>query len=127
MPLISTLGMPEVTTMTDVSVEDHFEWLRILEECWIGEEQGNQISYTIKFNAEELTPEQFREIWLKNIGTVRCVSFLPHKPAELMKYEYLPETEISAEHLIEIAAGITSEDEVIDMDALRCLAGACPI
>lgn len=129
-PLISRLGLNgDLVTASEATPEEQYQWVRLLEKYWIGEDRGNQVSYTLKVYTNEHDLADFRRIVLKNQPTVRCVSVMPSLPDHEMGYEYLPEEEVSIERFEEIVANIEDSDlqEDVDLDTLLCASGACPL
>ena len=129
-PLLLRLGLGERTvTAGEASPDDQYCWLRLLEKHWIGVEQGNQVSYTLKIFTDRHDLESFRAIVRDQQPRVRCCAVLPSRPDHELGYEYLPEEEISAaafDAIIEaIAAGETPEG--VDLRHLECAGGVCPI
>lgn len=129
-PLIAKLGMGDkLVTAPEATPEEQYQYLQLLEKYWIGERQGNQVSYTLKVYTDEHTLEGYRDIVLQYQPTVRCCSVMPCKPDREMGYEYLPEEEVSLDRFAEIVAGIRDDDlqQDIDVATLQCASGACPI
>lgn len=128
-PLVSRIGMPWVTTASDATPTQQYEYIRRLEANWIGKTQGNQVSYTMKFMTNKMTMEEFKEVVRLNQRTVRCCSIMPSKPASELTYEYLPEEEIALTDFITLAESIKDPEMIqgLDFDQLRCASGACPI
>lgn len=129
-PLLMRLGIGDLcVTATEATLEEQYRWLQLLEECWIGEERGNQVSYTMKLLTTEHDVEDYARIVLENQPHSRCCTIMPTRPDSELPYEYLPEEEISLERLIEVMEQITdpSMTEVVDMDQLRCASGVCPV
>jgi hypothetical protein len=129
-PLLMRLGLGDrAVTASEAVPADQYRWLRLLEKHWIGAEQGNQVSYTLKIFTDRHDLESFREIVLNQQPTVRCCAVLPSRPDHLLGYEYLPEEEISAESFAAIVTGIETAEagEAIDMVHLECAGGVCPI
>jgi hypothetical protein len=129
-PLLLRLGMGERSvTASEACPDDQYRWLRLLETHWIGAEQGNQVSYTLKIFTDRHDLESFRAIVRAQQPTVRCCAVLPSRPDHELGYEYLPEEEVSAadfdEIVLAIKAGETSE--ALDLVHLQCAAGVCPI
>lgn len=129
-PLILRLGIGQrVVTANDASPTEQYQWLRLLEHYWIGEDQGNQISYTMKVMTDRYDLETFREIVRINQPTIRCCAILPSRPDVELGYEYLPEEEVSLDRFTEIVSHIKDSDvtEDIDIVHLQCSSGVCPI
>jgi ribonucleotide reductase alpha subunit len=129
-PLLMRLGLGQRSvTAGEASPTAQYLWLRLLEEHWIGAEQGNQVSYTLKIFTDRHDLDSFRAIVREQQPTVRCCAILPSRPDHELGYEYLPEEEVSAEDFAAIVLGI--EDgmarEGIDLVHLQCAGGVCPI
>ncbi|MFT8711711.1 recombinase [Komagataeibacter rhaeticus] len=129
-PLIQRLGMgARVVTAPEATPAQQYRWLELLEKYWIGAEQGNQVSYTLKIYTDRQDLAGFRAIVAANQPHVRCCAVLPSRPDSDLGYEYLPEEEVPAGKFAALAAGIHDEDarEVVDWAHLQCASGACPI
>lgn len=136
-PLICRLDIPEelIVLAGDATMEEQYEWVRLIEKYWLGP-NGNQVSYTLKYNRDNISYEQYVESVSKNQPTVRCVSVMPTDDWRTTKekYGYVPEEPISKEEyddLISIISELAWIDqhltEPIDLDSLQCASGACPI
>ena len=129
-PLLLRLGMGErVVTAPEASPSAQFRWLRLLERHWIGADQGNQVSYTLKIFTDRHDLEAFRKIVLSEQPEVRCCAVLPSRPDHALGYEYLPEEEVAADFFSSIVAGIDDArvGEGVDFVHLQCAGGVCPI
>ncbi|MDE2006872.1 MAG: recombinase [Rhodospirillales bacterium] len=128
-PLIIGLGLDaRLVTAPEAPPEAHYRWLSLLERHWIGAEQGNQISYTLKLFTDRHDLDTFRDIVLRHQPEIRCCAVLPSRPDHALGYEYLPEEEIGAEDFAALAARIAAaEAEEVDMASLQCASGVCPI
>ena len=127
-PMLLRLGLGERTvTAGEASPADQYRWLRLLEEHWIGAEQGNQVSYTLKIYTDRHDLEGFRAIVRDQQPHVRCCAILPSRPDHDLGYEYLPEEDVSAAEFAAIVRGIDAGTEHVDMAHLECAAGVCPI
>jgi hypothetical protein len=128
-PLITRIGMPWVSTSADHTPAQQYEYLRMLEKHWIGTDQGNQVSYTMKIDTSKVSLEEYKEILALNQRTVKCCTVMPQNPAAAMGYEYLPEEHVTIEALQLIVDGINDPEMVqeLDLDSLRCASGACPM
>jgi hypothetical protein len=124
-PLITDL-IPEdkLVCAGEATMEEQFAWLRLLEESWLGPDKGNQISFTLKFNPEKVSLEDFQKNMLE-VQTVRCVSVLPQ--ADISVYEYLPEEAITKEQYEEYMSRIQQTTEDISREHVECGAGGCPV
>lgn len=129
-PLIIRLNIGyRSVTASEATPEDQYQWLRLLEKNWIGEHQGNQISYTLKVFTDKYDLVTFREIVRANQPTIRCCAVLPSKPDHELGYEYLPEEELTLEEFVTVVKNIKDSEikEEIDLVHLQCASGACPI
>ncbi len=132
-PLISKLGMGDkLVTASEASMEEQYRYLALLEEYWLrdkdrkSEIQGNQISYTLKYDPMFTRFAKYHKTVLKFQGNIRCASVMPQ--IETTVYEYQPEEPISKIRYDEIVSKITDDvEEDIDLEHLKCASGACPI
>ena len=122
------IGHRSVTASEATPIEQ-YRWLRLLEQYWIGTDQGNQVSYTMKVLTTHYDLEAFRTIVRDHQSTIRCCAILPSKPDTELGYEYLPEEEISLEKFVDIVKNIQDNTvhEEIDLVHLQCASGVCPI
>ena len=130
-PLISTLGMGDaLVTAPEATPEEQYVWLRLLEKYWLGE-GNNQISYTLKFDVDKYSLEEFRLYILANQGDVRCCAVMPtvSQVKQRTLYEYLPEEEVTYKQFASIVYNINDPEmtQQIDMETLQCVGGACPL
>ncbi|HEY0181415.1 MAG TPA: recombinase [Rhodopila sp.] len=129
-PLLLRLGLGERTvTAGEASPADQYRWLQLLEQHWIGREQGNQVSYTLKIFTDRHDLESFRTIVREQQPLVRCCAVLPSRPDHALGYEYLPEQEVSVAEFDAIVLGIDASEapEGVDLVHLQCASGVCPI
>jgi adenosylcobalamin-dependent ribonucleoside-triphosphate reductase len=129
-PLALRLGLgSKLVTAPEASPGEQYAWLRLLERHWIGEAQGNQVSYTLKVFTDQVDLESFRAIMREEQPRVRCCSVLPSRPDSELGYEYLPEEEVSAGKFAAIVEGISDRavQEAVDWAHLQCASGVCPI
>ncbi len=129
-PLLQRMGLGEaLVTAPEASPEEQYRWLGLLERHWIGQEQGNQVSYTLKVFTDRHDLDAFRRIVREEQPKVRCCSVLPSRPDAELGYEYLPEEEVPAEWFAALAAAIDDEAvrEAVDAAHLQCASGVCPI
>ena len=130
LPLMQRLGLGDrLVTAPEASPTQHYQWLQLLEQHWIGAERGNQVSYTLKVFTDLHGLDSFREIVLENQPRIRCCAVLPSRPDHELGYEYLPEEEVPEARFAEIVAGIRDPalHEMIDLAHLQCAGGVCPI
>jgi adenosylcobalamin-dependent ribonucleoside-triphosphate reductase len=129
-PLIMRLGLADkLVTAPEATPAQQYRWLRLLERYWIGETQGNQVSYTLKLYTDRHDLDGFRDIVLHEQPEVRCCAILPTRPDHALGYEYLPEETVSAEAFTALVAAIDMAEsrEAVDLVHLQCASGVCPI
>jgi adenosylcobalamin-dependent ribonucleoside-triphosphate reductase len=117
-----------LVTMHDVTLEQQYQWLRLLEEHWIGADgRGNQISYTMKYDPRTTSFEEYKAMILTHQPNVRACSMAPL--VDLSAYSYVPEEPITREEYEAAMAKIEeiATHEKYDDNLLRCEGGACPI
>ena len=124
LPIAELMG-DDIVTMDQVSWEDQIKWLQLLEAHWLGE-KGNQVSYTLKYNPEEVNFEQFRDLVLQHQPTVRCCAIMPQEDESA--YAYQPEQAITKDEYVRLMAQIdpVSHEKYTDAE-LECEGGACPV
>ncbi|MBV9654132.1 MAG: recombinase [Acetobacteraceae bacterium] len=129
-PLIMRLGLGDgLVTAPEATPEEQYRWLRLLETHWIGAEQGNQVSYTLKVYTDRCDLDAFREIVRREQPHVRCCAVLPSRPDSELGYEYLPEEEMPADRFAALLSAIDDDGvrESVDLAHLQCANGVCPI
>lgn len=129
-PLLQRLGLEDgLVTAPEATPEEQYQYLRLLERHWIGRDQGNQVSYTLKVYTDQHDLDAFRAMVREHQPSVRCCSVLPSRPDSELGYEYLPEEEISAGRFAAIVEGIddSAVREAVDWAHLQCASGVCPI
>jgi len=124
LPIVDAMG-DKIVLAGEATVEQQFEWLRLLEQHWIGE-GGNQISFTLKYDPANMTFEEYRVLLLEHMPTVKACSFMPQ--TDMSAYSYQPEEAIDKEEFNRLMLHIERvEREGYDSGALACAGGACPI
>lgn len=115
------------TSAGEWSPEDHFEWVKELEDLWLGKSQANQVSYTLKYSPKNTSFEQFQAMIAKYMPTVKCCSVM--QEADESAYEYLPEQKVTWAEYQAIEARIKTKalEESVDRSHVDCGAGGCPI
>ncbi len=142
-PTIGTFDMGDaLVTASEATPEEQYEWLRLGERFWIvgtdkngkplhpeGEDLGNQISYTLKYDPAVVSYEHFRAMLIEHQSQIRCCSVLP--VTDTSAYEYLPEEAINkaqyeglSRAVAEAASGVVEE---IGFEHIDCGAGGCPV
>jgi hypothetical protein len=129
-PIITTLGMDDkLVTAAQATPEEQYRWLQLGERHWIignGEDRGNQISYTLKYDPTKVDAKQFGEMIRKYQKTVRCCSVMPQE--DRSSFEYLPEEGIDKVRYEEISRAIQQTlEEDVQKEHLDCESGSCPI
>lgn len=137
-PLICRIGMNgELVTAAEATPEEQYKWLMLLEKYWIVgvdeqgnplEDTGNQVSYTLKYDPEKVSFEQFTEMVQKYQSKVKCCSVMPQQDATA--YEYQPEQPVTISEFMRVIDEIEKDEDLfedIDYEHLKCESGACPI
>lgn len=129
-PIISTLGMEDkLVTAAEATPEEQYRWLQLGEKHWIvgnGEDRGNQISYTLKYDPSVVDAKQFGDMIRKYQKTVRCCSVMPQE--DKSSFEYLPEEGVDKVRYEEISRAIKKQlEEDISKEHIDCENGSCPI
>lgn len=136
-PLICQLGMGDkLVTAAEATPEEQYQYLRLLEKYWIVgvaedgvtplEDRGNQVSYTLKYDPNAVSFEEFKRTLLEGQSTIRCCSVMPQ--TDTSAYEYQPEQPVTKHEFEMIAAAITaSVKEDIGFEHIDCGSGACPV
>ena len=118
-----------ITTAAQATMEQQYQWLKLGEKYWInggGHDKGNQISYTMKYDPEQVSYKGFCDTWTNNQFDVRCCSVMPQTKG--VAYEYQPEEPVTKGAYDQIAGKIVRElSEEVDKTHLDCENGACPI
>ncbi len=123
MPIADLMG-DAVVTMGDVTPDDQYMWLRLLEQHWLGKNINNQISYTLKYDPEKVDYLTYMDTILRNQKSVRACAIMPKMitPA----YAYLPEEEITVDRYEALIENIRRfSNEGYDEERL-CRNGSCP-
>jgi hypothetical protein len=131
LPIAALMG-DAVTCAGEATMEEQFRWLMLLERHWLGEPQrNNQISYTLKYDAENVSYQQFMDAILEWQPKVRCCAVMPQSDWRESKkiYGYVPEQPITKAEYEELMSRIATpvEREGYDDSALACESGVCPI
>jgi len=135
-PAITELGMGDnLVTAGDATPEEQYKWVMLGEKYWIHgtdencepleEQNGNQISYTLKYRPELVDYKHFCDMIKKYQSQVRCCSVMPQE--DCSSYEYLPEEPISQEEYSRLVRHIRFMDEEVSREHIDCSTGACPI
>ena len=126
-----------IVTAAEATPEEQYKWIMLLEKYWIrgvdkkglklAENTGNQISYTLKYRPDKVSFKDFKKMLVDYQSKVRCCTVMPQ--IDTTAYEYQPEEPVTLQRFIDLVQNITDEGlhEAIDLEALKCASGACPI
>jgi hypothetical protein len=137
-PTLAGMGLGDKLVLAaEATPEEQYQWLMLGEKYWIHgtdaagdsvrEVYGNQISYTLKYDPEVVSLEEFREMLVRYQSEIRCCSVMPQVDTSV--YEYQPEQPLDAdqfEALMEMI-DIGSVKEDIGFESLACAGMACPV
>jgi hypothetical protein len=124
-PIADLVGEGVITANMASPVEQ-YDWLRLLEKYWLGGRGcHNQISYTLKYDPNIVSFENFAKMILENQSTIKACSVMPSISESA--YVYIPEEEITKEEYESLIAGIDRYAKESVGDALDCDSGGCPI
>lgn len=125
--LAEEMGLVDkLVTAAQATPEEQFQWLRLLEKYWIGDKQGNQVSYTLKYDPKTVAFEDFKATVLAQQPTIKCCSIMPQVNDVI--YEYTPEESVTKSYYDYLVGNIeAAANEDIDLESLKCASGACPI
>lgn len=141
-PEICRLGMnSHLVTASEATMDEQFQWLMLLEKYWIvGVDEkgkplpdtGNQVSYTLKYDPEKISYQQYKEAVIKYQPLIKTCSLMPK--IDETAYEYQPEESVTSNDFMKIIREINEasngEDDLledINLEHLRCESGACPL
>lgn len=146
-PEICKLGMGDkLVTAAEASPREQYQYLRLLEKYWIRgveadgvtllKETGNQISYTLKYDLEKISFQDFVETLLEGQSSIRCCSVMPQ--TDTSAYEYQPEEMMTTSRYQQIVREIYESSEKkegeeyeskedVSFEHVDCGSGACPI
>ncbi|CTQ45674.1 glutaredoxin domain-containing protein [Roseibium aggregatum] len=125
-----------IVTAAEATPEEQYEYLRLIEKYWITgvdldgvtplRETGNQVSYTLKYDPQEVGFADFVKTLIDGQFSVRCCSVMPQ--VDTTAYEYQPEEPISRETYDQLVANIEiSAQEDIGFEHVDCGSGGCPV
>lgn len=138
-PEICKLGMNgQLVTASEATPIEQYQYLRLLEKYWIqGIDEdgnlvepnlGNQVSYTLKYDPEKVSYQQFSKMVTENQPGIRVCSVMPR--VDTTAYEYQPEEAVNIQEFTRVINEIADADDMledIDLEHLKCESGACPI
>jgi len=134
---ICKLGMGDkLVTAAEATPEEQYRYLFLLEKYWIRgveedgvtplSESGNQVSYTLKYDPEVVSFEEFKRTLLEGQSKIRCCSVMPQTKGSA--YEYQPEEPVTkAEYDAICQALVQAEKEDVGQEHVGCANGACPV
>lgn len=124
-PITDIIPADKLVTAYDVTAEDQYKWVRLLEHFWLGA-NNNQVSYTLKYDQSAISHDQYMGMLLKWQPLVKCCAVMPFTDGSA--YAYLPEEKIDQAEYERLMDKINlSEREDYDESTLACPGGACPI
>ena len=126
-PITDIIDSDKLVTARDISAQDQFKWVALLERFWFGDDcMNNQVSYTLKYNQNTMSHDEYTSMILKWQPTIKCCAVMPFTKSSA--YAYLPEEEIDETHYSKLIKNI---DRVVcedyDEAEIECSGGACPI
>jgi hypothetical protein len=136
-PTIADLGMgSELVLAPDASMARQYRWLELGEFFYIRgvdaegepirEDTGNQISYTLKYDPEAVSYDEFVAAITAFQPGIKCCSVMPAE--DTSAFEYMPEqavTKAEYEEIVRAISGAMAED--VDGAHVGCASGACPV
>ncbi len=124
-PIADVIPEEFLVTASDVTPEEQYKWVRLLEYFWIGPE-NNQISYTLKYDADKVSQHEFMDFILEWQSKVKCCAVMPF--TDESAYAYIPEEKIDSKTYYDMISKIDRMDvEDYDEESITCENGACPI
>ncbi len=123
--------MPQdkMVTAAEATPEEQYKWIQLLEKYWLegdtDQNYGSQISYTLKFDPNKITLQEFQNIIKEHQSKVRVCSIMPQE--EQIAAEYQPEEPISAEEYERIKSKIEEIAEEISIENMKCNGDACSL
>ena len=124
--------MPDdrIVTAAEATPEEQYKWLQLGEKHYIKgayPDRGNQISYTLKYDPEKVSFEDFSKMVKEYQGTIACCSVMPQEDSS--SYEYTPEQSVTKAEYEDVVHKIKEAKvkEEIGFEHVDCPSGACPI
>lgn len=126
-PICDVIDPDKLLTANDVTIEDQFKWVILIEKFWFGDDQiNNQVSYTLKYDQRVTSLDEYSKMILKWQPTVRCCSVMPF--TDESAYSYLPEEQVNAAKYKELMAVIDrAKEEDYDESSVDCGGKGCPV
>ena len=123
--------MPQdrIVTAAEATPEEQYKWIQLLEKYWLegdtDQNYGSQISYTLKFDPNKITLQEFQNIIKEHQSKVRVCAIMPQE--EQIAAEYQPEEPISAEEYERIKNKIDGIAEEVSIENMKCNGGSCSL
>lgn len=125
-PSICELGSGDwVVTAAEASPEDQYQFLRLLEKYWVDGDEGNQLSYSMKYDPKTVSFNHFLNTLVDGQFSIKCCSVMPQTDASA--YEYQPEEAITRDEYDYWMSMIDAGEEDIGVEHVDCAGGACPV
>lgn len=123
-PTISKI-MPQdsILTASEATPTEQYQWVQLLEKYWLGKDYGAQISYTLKFDPNEIDLDEFQSIIKEYQSKIRCCSIMPQE--KIIAAEYQPEESLGYDEFMRLQSKVDSIAEEIDENNLKCENGSC--
>jgi adenosylcobalamin-dependent ribonucleoside-triphosphate reductase len=135
-PEICGLGMGDkLVTAAEATPDEQYQYLRLMEKYWIVgvdeagvalSDSGGQVSYTLKYDPNVVSFEEFKSTLLSGQSSIKCCSVM--QQSDTSAYEYLPEEQVTKaayELIVRAIQEVATED--ISMEHISCDNGACPV
>lgn len=116
----------KIVTASEATPRQQYRWVELGEKYWIGEERGNQISYTLKYDPSKVAYIDFKNTVQRNQRRVRCCSVMPQ--IDTTAFEYQPEEAVTI--AVFEAVRQTIRDAMVEdigKEHVKCEGGACPV
>jgi adenosylcobalamin-dependent ribonucleoside-triphosphate reductase len=129
LPLVEQMPYDSLVTANEATPDEQYAWLKLLEVHWLGpDKRNNQVSYTLKWDKDVMSYENYLKFVLEHQPHVRCCALMPEVKQGASVYGYIPEEAITKETYDDIKAKIDSiKYEIYDGTKLECESGVCPI
>jgi hypothetical protein len=105
--LLAQLGQGAgLITAGEASLAEQYRWVALLERHWIGARQGNQVSCTLNFDADDISLADLRALLRRWQPKLRAAALLPRRATCGMVPTTMPEEAISAAEYTALMAHI---------------------
>lgn len=125
-PICDIVAADKLVTANDVTPEDQFKWVILIEKFWFGKQNhNNQVSYTLKYDQKQYSHDRYNDMILEWQPLVRCCSVMPFTDSSA--YSYLPEERIDKDKYEELIDSINrAKVEDYNESEIECAGGVCP-